>query len=66
MKSFRIVYFPNVILPENLPTEAELQNMVRPLNLCPICNYMLCSCGNCHNSQLCNEVCKKEQKAING
>ena len=45
--------------PKPLPTETELQDMVRPLSFCSTCSYVLCSCGNCHNSQLCNEPCLK-------
>ncbi len=41
--------------PEPLPTEEELQTMVRPLQFCSACRYVLCSCGNCHNTLECNE-----------
>ena len=44
-----------------LPTEQQLQQMVRPLNFCSTCGYVLCSCGNCHNSELCNESCLYDQ-----
>jgi hypothetical protein len=50
----------NLIMPESLPTETELQHMTRPLSLCSTCNYVLCSCGNCHNSELCDEPCLYE------
>ena len=50
----------NLIMPENLPTEAELQAMTRPLALCSTCHSVLCSCGNCHNTMLCNEPCLYE------
>ena len=50
-----------LIMPKSLPTEEELQHMVRPLQHCLICNYVLCSCGNCHNSELCDEECLYDQ-----
>jgi hypothetical protein len=46
-------------MPAKLPTEAELQAMTRPLSFCSTCRYVLCSCGNCHNTLECNEVCLK-------
>ena len=29
----------------------------RPLNLCPICNYVLCGCGSCHSEE-CHQECQ--------
>lgn len=62
----KVVQFPHIYIPEGftLPTEQELQQMTRPLQLCSICQYVLCSCGNCHNSQLCNEACRYEQEEV--
>lgn len=55
-------FFPKLIQVARLDyTEEEFEAMTRPLALCPTCNYVLCSCGNCHNSELCNEVCLYEQ-----
>jgi hypothetical protein len=61
-KGFHYIQLHKLIMPKYLPTEAELQGMVRPLNFCSTCGYVLCSCGNCHNSELCNEPCLKQQK----
>jgi len=59
----KIIHIPNVYIPADLslPSEEELQLMTRPLQLCTTCRYVLCSCGNCHNSQRCNETCLYEQ-----
>ena len=43
-----------------LPSEEELEARTRPLQLCNTCHYVLCSCGNCHNTVLCKEPCLKE------
>ena len=51
------IHIFNLIPPKSLPTEEELQQMTHPLNFCTECGYVLCSCGNCHNSELCNEMC---------
>ncbi len=58
-KGFHYLRLPQFFVPANrpLPTEEQLEGMTRPLNFCPTCHYVLCSCGNCHNSELCNEIC---------
>lgn len=61
-KGFHFIQLPNFIMPRTLPSESELQGMVRPLNYCPNCHYVLCSCGNCHNTEQCNENCLKPQQ----
>jgi hypothetical protein len=63
-KGFHYIRLPQFFVPANrpLPTEEQLEGMVRPLNFCPTCHYVLCSCGNCHNSELCNEVCLHEEQ----
>lgn len=55
----KVVYFPRIYIPDNLrlPSEQELESMRKPLQFCSTCHYVLCSCGNCHNSELCNEIC---------
>ena len=55
-------FLPHIRFPERFPTAQELGQRERPLQFCPACNYVLCSCGNCHNSELCNEVCLHEQE----
>lgn len=58
-KGFHFIQLPNLIMKRTLPSESELQGMIRPLDFCPTCHYVLCSCGNCHNTERCNEICLK-------
>lgn len=41
-------------------TDEQITAHVHPWQLCPTCSYVMCSCGNCHNTEQCNEVCLHE------
>ena len=56
-KEFHSIQLPQFSVPKPLSTDEELEAMRRPLRFCPTCNSVLCSCGNCHNRTLCNELC---------
>jgi hypothetical protein len=61
-KGFHYIQMPVVIKHKSLPTEEELQSRVRPLQFCSTCRYVLCNCGNCHNTELCKEPCLHEHQ----
>jgi hypothetical protein len=58
-----VIRFPRIFIREDRPllSEEQLQKLTRrPLQRCSSCRYVLCSCGNCHNTEDCNEECLYE------
>jgi hypothetical protein len=52
------VNIPKFYFPKPLPDPNTLKS--HPWQLCGECQYLLCSCGNCHNSELCNQPCSHD------
>jgi len=53
---------PKFYIPQSthiLTTDEEIKAHTRPLQFCPVCHYVLCSCTGCH-SQECHEPCSYE------
>lgn len=42
--------------------DSEIADHIHPWQTCPVCSYVLCSCGNCHSEE-CGEVCLHELSA---
>jgi hypothetical protein len=42
-------YVPEQALDRVFESDEEVEQHQHPLQLCPECNYVLCSCGSCHH-----------------
>ncbi len=60
------IHLPQFFIPDNvhiLTTPEEIAQHSHSWELCTACGYVLCSCGNCHNSLQCNEPCGYDQES---
>lgn len=43
--------------------DTEIEEYTHHWQTCPACGYVLCSCGSCHNTEQCDEVCQHDLSA---